>query len=459
MKFTDGNIGQILSHQTALVPNCDYIDKRCVLLTAGTFNSMDGEVTITDEHLQKICDVYNNKIEEIKLQGRDPSMADYQPAQLDHSTSARDTVGRLIGPLSVGEINGKSTLFGVIRFLGQEAIEKVSDGRWTHLSVGIKSLESCELDEITVTPFPACRDAILFSEKGNKMSDEEKKEEKNLAEEKTDKEEKEEKKLTDDKDENDKKEEKKLSDDKDTDDKKDEKKLNDEKANDENEEDEKEEKEMSKKKLSAAFTAFKSKQEAIKLAMKEANLKATFKRLQAQAKILPAEMKKIDVARLAKSSQETIDAVVDSYELRQPLVYTQVMGTVHAINPTLIRKEIKEKHLSDLEKETRARFSSIPKKDDQQSNNDTNFSNNKPTEENTNIGHIDLWDEIVSSIKKGDEQAAKDMYMKMTGARLEDDSCAASEVDMKKLMADFASLEESYSEVVRLSALATGIRI
>lgn len=478
MRLSALNTGQILSQNTPTAPTqYEYLDKNCVLLTEGTFNSMDGEVTITSEHLDKIAQVYNEKIDAIKAEGREPVMADYQPAQLDHSVSAKDTIGRLIGPLSVAEVNGKQTLFGVIRFLGSEAIEKVSDGRWTHLSVGINSLETCVLDEITVTPFPACKDAILFSEKGKKMNEDEKKEkedEKKLSEDKDEDDKKEEKKLTEDKDEDDKKEEKKLSEDKDEDDKKEEKKLTEDKDEDDKKEEKKladekaehekgetqsEEKEEHKTKLSAALSTMKKKQESFRLAIKTANINSRFARLRSEAKVTPAEMKKIDVARLAKSSDETIAAVLESYENRQPAVHTAVLATVNAVNVAKVAEEIKLAEMRQIEKESRARFSSIPKKDDEQSNNDMNFSDNKTPESKEQTGHIDLWDEIVKSIKVGDEKTAHEMYCKMRGAKLEADTCEASELDMKHLMAEFSALENEYSEVIRLSALSTGIKI
>ena len=479
MRLTAANTGQILSQNTPTTQSeCDYLDKNCILLTEGTFNSMDGEVTITPEHLDKIAEVYNGKIEAIKAQGREPVMADYQPAQLDHSTSAKDTIGRLVGPLAVADHNGKKSLFGVIRFLGSEAIEKVSDGRWTHLSVGINSLETCILDEITVTPFPACKDAILFS-KGKKMNEDENKdkkdEEKNLSAEDATDDKKDEKKLTEDKDEDDKKDEKKMSEDKDEDDKKEEKKLTEDKDEDDNKKEKKlaekedtehekgetdsEEIQEHKKKLSSAITSMKAKQENLRLAIKKANINSQFARLRREAKISPAEMKKLDVVRLAKSSDETIAAVLESFEIRQPAVHTGIYASVNAVNLTAVAKELESAKLSALEKECRARFSSIPKKEGDESNNDTNFSDNKAPETKEEIGHTDLWDEIVKSIKVGDERSAHEMYRKMRGMKMEADTCEATDVDMKHLMSELASLETEYSEVIRLSALSSGIKI
>lgn len=437
IRFIGNNIAQILS-QNYLPFNdatSEYIDKPCILLTEGTFQSMDGEVTITPEHLHKIVETYNSKIDAIKATGRELVMADYHPAQLDHSTSAKDTIGRLIGPMYVEERDGKQTLHGVIRFLGAENVERVQDGRYTHLSVGINNLETCELDEITVTPFPACKNAILLSNKGASMNEEEKKK----AEEEA-------KKLAEEKEAEEKEKEKKLAAEK--------AKEDDEiKAKKKLEDDEKEE---NKTKLSSILTGIKTKQEGIRLAIKQSNIKARLSKLRAEAKLTPAEQKKIDVVRLSKMNEETITEVLATFENRQPVIHTPIYGSVNAVNPAKVANDIR---MSELEKETRARFNSIPKKLGDEKSNDNDAPVNKTPETNDETSQTDLWDEIVKSIKTGDENAAKEMYRRMVGTKLNDEGCATDETEMKKLMSDFASLETDYSEGIRLATVISGIKI
>jgi hypothetical protein len=136
--------------------------KRALLCYAGKFASVDGDVEITADHLAHIVVRHNGKIDRLKESIR---MADYPPVQLDHSTSARDTVGRLMGPLELGEHEGNVALFGHVKILGSDNWEKVLDGRWTHLSIGA-DLETGDLLELTITPFPAARNATLLSTKG-----------------------------------------------------------------------------------------------------------------------------------------------------------------------------------------------------------------------------------------------------------------------------------------------------
>lgn len=459
IKFKDGQTGQLLSRSELdnSADNIDYFDRPCVLLTEGTFQSMDGEVTINPEHIVKMAEVFNAKIEKIKASGREPVMSDFQPAQVDHLPGAFDTVGRLIGPLKVEVKDGKQTLFGVIRFLGKENIERAKDGRFTHLSVGIDSLKSCELDEISITPFPACKNAILLSNKGACMTEEEKKkkaeEEAKLAEEEKAKEEEEAKKLAAEEEEK-----KKLAEgDKAHEDAESKKKEEEEeaavKAKKKLEEDEEKD---DKKKLGALLVGIKAKQDGMRLAIKQSNIKVRLSTLRANAKITPAEMKKLDVVRLAKASDETIAAVLESYENRQPVILTPVYSTVNAVNPAVVAQEIR---MSELENETRKHLKSVPQKVADKTNQGARLADIKEPAENTEEPHTDLWDEIVKCIKAGDENTAKEMYRKMRGAKLEGESCESTEMEMKKLMADMAALDSDYSEVVRLATITSGIKI
>ncbi len=144
-----------------------FVDKRAMLVYAGQFESMDGPVEIADDHVSKLCENYNTRISSVSMsEGSPESMREFAPVQLDHSTSATMTVGRLIGPLEIGDydLDGKKVkaLFGRLRVLGKENVEKVMDGRWTHLSIGA-DLEGGRINELTITPFPAAPNAAMLS--------------------------------------------------------------------------------------------------------------------------------------------------------------------------------------------------------------------------------------------------------------------------------------------------------
>lgn len=86
------------------------------------------------------------------------------PVQVDHSDSARDTLGHVRSVRRVG-----SELHGVLRFVGEEAIRPVEERRYRKLSVSIRLGPQKRLKEASVTPFPHVTQAELFKREGNTM--------------------------------------------------------------------------------------------------------------------------------------------------------------------------------------------------------------------------------------------------------------------------------------------------
>lgn len=151
----------------------DRLEKEALLVYSGQFESMDGPVEITDEHIEMLAGNHNSALGKLKrLATGEVPMKAYPPIQLDHSTSAMMTVGRLVGELTVGEqeVDGVmcKALMGKVRVLGAENVAKVMDGRWTHLSIGA-DLESGKINELTITPFPAAANASLLK-KGDELA-------------------------------------------------------------------------------------------------------------------------------------------------------------------------------------------------------------------------------------------------------------------------------------------------
>lgn len=148
------------------------LEKKALLVYCGKFNSMDGEVEINDEHIEKLAAEHNALLSKVsRLASGELPIKHCPPIQLDHSTSAKDTVGRLVGDIEVGEYddNGKKVkaLYGKMKILGKENVEKVQDGRWTHLSIGA-DLDTGKLSELTITPFPAAPNASMLSKESVK---------------------------------------------------------------------------------------------------------------------------------------------------------------------------------------------------------------------------------------------------------------------------------------------------
>lgn len=147
----------------------DFLDKRAMLVYTGTFLSMDGEVEINDEMIDALAAAHNGRLKRLKkVSGQtEIPLRKSPPVMLDHSRSARDVVGRLVGPLEVGEhiqdddLRIKA-LFGTVRILGRENVERVLDGRWSDLSIGA-DFEAMKMVELTITPFPAAEDAAMLA--------------------------------------------------------------------------------------------------------------------------------------------------------------------------------------------------------------------------------------------------------------------------------------------------------
>lgn len=145
--------------------NPNHLDKKALLVYCGKFESLDGPVEIKDEDVEKLAANHNSLFSKL---AEATGLKHCPPIQLDHSTSAKDTVGRLVGNLEVGAHKAEDgqeykALYGTVRILGKENMEKVQDGRWTHLSIGA-DLEKHRISELTITPFPAAAEASLLAQ-------------------------------------------------------------------------------------------------------------------------------------------------------------------------------------------------------------------------------------------------------------------------------------------------------
>lgn len=151
------------------------LTRRALLVYEGEFESMDGVVNVGRDELTTLATNHNGHVEaSARLAEGKESMKDYPPVQLDHSTSAKDTVGRMIGKLELSPYktkDGKEVMaaYGNVKILGEENVVKVMDGRWTHLSVGV-DFEKGKFSELTITPFPAAPEASLLK-KDTEMSE------------------------------------------------------------------------------------------------------------------------------------------------------------------------------------------------------------------------------------------------------------------------------------------------
>jgi hypothetical protein len=453
-------------------------DRPALLVYAGKFESMDGPVEVTPEQITLLVKNHNARLEKLGSKAR---MKDYPPIMLDHSTSARDVVGRLVGPIALGDNDGLPAIHGNVRILGKDNIERVEDGRWTHLSIGA-DLEEGVLHELTITPFPAAANAALLSkeaamarkklgtseapkgvttgeptdEKKNLSKDDDEDDKKlsreegeNVAHEQAENE----KEIAhpvvnvvdgirgaaeEPKQDDDKLGCHKLSDNADADDKT--------KLNDDEDEDEKE-----LKKLSGGFAA---KAASVRLAMRKNSIMSRLSALRSEAKITPAEMKKIDLARLASATDATIDAVLESYKQRQPVIHTGVFGTMKAETAAQLAAKLKNKELSKLEAESRARFSSLGKKGQtkmtgMEQNEGTTAFDKKVMEAPKQPGQDeDTFDAFARMIREGRDEEARAMFAHFTAEQ----KVGSTVAEMSALQSDFEELMGQFDTYVKLSA-------
>lgn len=345
-------------------------ERPVMMVYEGVFDSMDGEVTIADHHINLLAKNHNSLLERVKrLATGEIPLRDCPPLQLDHSTSARDTIGRLVGALTTGYIDiagaQKLALFGRARFLGEENVEKARDGRYTHVSIGA-DLESGVINELSVTPFPAAPNASLLS----KLSAEEGKEKpmheklkKHLMDSKKMSEEDAEKlsreclahhmsKMGMDDEKMgkhlaaaDDKELSRMSDEHDAD-----KKLSAEK-------DEKEKKDEDDKKLARKndFTklalGMKASNVAFRLELRKSTVAARLSRLRTEAKITPAEIKKLDIVKMAALDDVAMEAALSTFESREPVLR---FGSLSGTNKAEAIDQITKKYrLARMELESR----------------------------------------------------------------------------------------------------------
>lgn len=145
------------------------LDRPALLVYEGSFQSMDGIVDVTPEQLEQLASNHNSWLSKFRrmAEGSVPVRI-APPIQLDHSTSAKDTVGRVMGDLQIrdhvldGGKSVKAIFTDKLRILGRENVEKVMDGRWVHLSMGA-DFQKGTFGELTITPFPAAEDARMLA--------------------------------------------------------------------------------------------------------------------------------------------------------------------------------------------------------------------------------------------------------------------------------------------------------
>jgi len=192
----------------------------------------------------------------------------------------------------------------------------------------------------------------------------------------------------------------------------------------------------------------------VRLALKTAFLKTRLSRLKAEAKLSPAELRKLDIVRLSASSNETIEAVLKTYEAREPVIHVGQYGTIKGMSASEIAKEVR---LSNLESETRSNMTffktGVKMSDPQQTN-----KIDKVEKEVEMAGDQEsLWGEIVKAIKENDDDGAKKLFIR--ACKMISGDVSMDDGSMAELMGAYASLESNYESVVQLTRAQNGIKL
>lgn len=354
----------------------DLIERDALIVYEGHFESAEGPVEVTRDEIVKLADAHNLYIasKQVEFEGSE-SIGYYPPLQVDHSTSGWDTVGRVVGNVraEVCMIDGQERmgLYGTLRVLGAENVRRVKDGRWAELSVGA-FFDISKLSEVSFVPFPAAKGSSILKQ-GNSTDNKEVQDvdkeklkkhlmkTKKLSAEDADKEierlsadehKDELSKLSSEAEEADK-----LSSDDDKKDDDDKKEL----SEDDDKKDDEDKKDDLKKKLSA-FTAkatklstdFRAHAATARLAAKKGHIQVRLSKLRSEAKVTPAEIKKMDLVKLAASSDEVIEATLNSFNNRQPVVQ---IGQLGSSRETSFGEAGKQSRLSALETRLKSKMS------------------------------------------------------------------------------------------------------
>lgn len=535
------NVGKLEESEegTTRDPKGNWIEKSVKMVYAGKFKSMDGDVEIKDEDIEKLISNHNSLRSRLKrLASGEIPITSHPPIQLDHSTSATMTVGRLVGDFKEGihedELGGKhKALFSRMRIMGKENVERVEDGRWADVSIGA-DLESHKMTELSITPFPAAQGATMLAKlhKDSKYKDHDVRiyqdtntgkyrwettyssgeadsesaalsaahtcidemhkrnpQMRKLSQgdelmgykelkEKAALYEKCRKHLTDNKKMSEEEADKHLEAAKDEEltamaAENDEhlKHLAEEDAK-KKEEDEKKKSELSSQRDGLVKLAgrFKETSKKVQLAEKASKIHVRLSTLRAAAKISPAEMKTINIDELASKSDEVVEAALSSYEKRQPVIDTGLIGSTKAMSPSQLAGALKRMNMEKEELQTRLnmplkreaalkRLSEIEKEEKHLGDQEVHAAH--MADDKDDEKHLES---ALAQFKKltdeGKHDEAKEhlkSYMKgkhMTEAHIPDPT-----PHMSALAAELKSMHNDFVEYVKLTAPAFGAKV
>lgn len=386
-----GEIADSSSNREGDTP--DRIVRSAVLIHSGpngkeaTLQSMDGDVTFDDDRIKNIVQSQNELISKLALQygGFDKMpMGAYPPILDQHADDSNDRIrGRVAGLLrfevrsvpKVGD-NVACAICDSMTFLGSDTVDQVIDGRIYHLSVGLDEATNT-LSEVSCVIEPAAPGAMVFGKRKEKLKKGKPKMNLKLAKLKAF--------------------------------------------------------QGELKQLSQKVEGGKKR---IELTKRTTNVSSRFSKLVADKKMTPAELKKVDVARLSKLAPEDFESLMHVYEARESVVKSGQQGSTSASNFS----DIGTKNSEDREV---ARLKSAVKKSMKLSG--TKFKDKEDEDEK----HLEADD------KKDDEkklEASDEVSSPADGVDQQDDSGVKNEIESVMQM-----VEENSAQIARVASMVDAI--
>ncbi len=490
------------------------LERDCLLVYEGKFQSLDGEVEVDAEKLATIVENHNGLMKRL---AEKVGMKKYPPIQLDHSTSAKDTVGRVVGDLKLGDYTTETgdtvkAVYGKAQILGRENVEKVMDGRWTHLSIGA-DFAAGKLSELTITPFPAAQDASLL--KKSEAVDEKhlgqnekiqykgwtielvpsgdpglwdaivakevfqgKKEDvlakakawvdahgDQLSSSKTEQEgeQMDIKKMKEHVAMYEKCKSYMMDTEKLTEEQADEKlgamtpedmlKLAEVAEGKLAEKDKEEKAEMSR--LSKGFQAA---QTSARLAVKKSQYAVRLSKLKAAGKLTPAEIKKIDLAELAKGPDSEAEAFFKALDLSEPKILAGLIGSAHSLDVSKVSKKME---LSRLEAESRANMSMVRKPaKDKLAEGEAETNIHIDTTPHSDVGVESEYEAMCKMMDEGKIAEAKEAMkklvdrMKKMGGVADESVSMEAEKEMTALADEVKKMQTTFEQLTKLAKIS-----
>lgn len=222
-----------------------------------------------------------------------------------------------------------------------------------------------------------------------------------------------------------------------------------------------------RKQLTKLSGDFRSSAKLMQLTAKRGKILTRLSKLQAEAKLTPAEVKKINVVELSAKSDEAVEAVLKSYADREPVL---PVGQVGSRKAESISRFSANKKMSELEQRTRSNMSFLSQV--QRNNRDARLAAGLPLGETgipesaldpsanhaTDVNMDAEYEAIAAMMDAGDIQGAKDALKALlakvaagSDGDFTDSQNAETERQLSTLVDGVSKMQNQFDEVMKLA--------